>query len=463
MRANNAGDFLRMLNPDDCIYGFKKLSNWDLDKVIKLYKDRGVLRGVSDRDEARKILWDSTYNGDRRDVYGEDLIKSGALEVPGPLKGLSVKKIREKLQKHKLYSYTFRVSFEGNHKNAIKVLQQSLNLSVTGRYTEDVARAVYEKVKGDIKKGQGYLASEDDPDRLFKSGFQEYVFCVDKVVWGLCGIEEKFLVDDGGTVWKEHGPDISTDSDAQCRKVLKDMDNFGYGYVMTNGMNERVQKIHQDAEAKAQEALEYLMGTAAVTILNSRGSIRDASYQQKYLFAAKTSFDEYTMYSNWKQALVDIVNIGGLVIDTAEDSEPFLVFFFSPSYWKLISVGAILVFGFLHYMDPSPGLADAIDSIKIPTKYVNSTRYDEVVVRSGDWQYLIEDTATNVRNKMIQVVNKQIDYWKSNPIEYSSSPYETELYNRFIIEYLEGVVFMNEHFDEMDVALQKLLDQSPFK
>ena len=45
MRANNAGDFLRMLNPDDCIYGFKKLSNWDLDKVIKLYKDRGVLRG----------------------------------------------------------------------------------------------------------------------------------------------------------------------------------------------------------------------------------------------------------------------------------------------------------------------------------------------------------------------------------------------------------------------------------
>ena len=75
MRANNAGDFLRMLNPDDCIYGFKKLSNWDLDKVIKLYKDRGVLRGVSDRDEARKILWDSTYQGDRRDVYGEDTFK----------------------------------------------------------------------------------------------------------------------------------------------------------------------------------------------------------------------------------------------------------------------------------------------------------------------------------------------------------------------------------------------------
>ena len=159
MRANNAGDFLRMLNPDDCIYGFKKLSNWDADKVIKYY-ERGFLKGISERDEAKKLLWGHIYKENRGDIYGEDLIKSGALEVPGPLKGLSVKKIREKLTKHKLYSYTFRVSFEGNYKNAIKVLQQSLNLSVTGRYTEDVARAVYGKVKGEIKKGQGYLAEK---------------------------------------------------------------------------------------------------------------------------------------------------------------------------------------------------------------------------------------------------------------------------------------------------------------
>lgn len=106
MRAGNAGDFLKMLNKDDCLYGFKRLSHNDVDKLIKLYKDRGVLRGISNRDEAKRILWESTYQGDRKDVYGGDLIKSGALEVPNPLKGKSVKEIREKLQKRKIYSYS---------------------------------------------------------------------------------------------------------------------------------------------------------------------------------------------------------------------------------------------------------------------------------------------------------------------------------------------------------------------
>ena len=159
MKAGNAGTFLKMLNPNDVQYGFKKLSQGDVDKLIQHYK-RGFLKGISNREEAKNLLWGRIYKENRKDVYGEDLIKSGALEVPGPLKGLSVGKIREKLQKHKMYSYKFKVSYESSYKNAIKVLQQSLKLSVTGRYTEDVARAVYEKIKGEIPKKKGYLTEK---------------------------------------------------------------------------------------------------------------------------------------------------------------------------------------------------------------------------------------------------------------------------------------------------------------
>lgn len=159
MKAGNAGAFLKMLNPNDVQYGFKKLSNGDMDKLIQYYK-RGFLMGISNREEAKNLLWGRIYKENRKDVYGEDLIKSGVLEVPGPLKGLSVGKIREKLTKYKLYSYKFKVSFESSYKNAIKVLQQNLKLSVTGRYTEDVARAVYEKIKGEIPKKKGYLAEK---------------------------------------------------------------------------------------------------------------------------------------------------------------------------------------------------------------------------------------------------------------------------------------------------------------
>ena len=160
MKAGNAGTFLKMLNPGDGQYGFQRLSNGDVDKLIKYYQDKKHLMKGLKRDEAKKVLWDKVYKGDKKDLYGEDLIKSGALEVPGPLKGLSVGKIREKLQKHKMYSYKFKVSYESSYKNAIKVLQQSLKLSATGRYTEDVARAVYEKIKGEIPKKKGYLVEK---------------------------------------------------------------------------------------------------------------------------------------------------------------------------------------------------------------------------------------------------------------------------------------------------------------
>ena len=78
MKAGNAGTFLKMLNPNDVQYGFKKLSQGDVDKLIQHYK-RGFLKGISNREEAKNLLWGRIYKENRKDVYGEDLIKSGAL------------------------------------------------------------------------------------------------------------------------------------------------------------------------------------------------------------------------------------------------------------------------------------------------------------------------------------------------------------------------------------------------
>lgn len=450
MRANNAGDFLRMLNPDDCIYGFKKLSNWDLDKVIKLYKDRGVLRGVSDRDEARKILWDSTYNGDRRDVYGEDLIKSGALEVPGPLKGLSVKKIREKLQKHKLYSYTFRVSFEGNHKNAIKVLQQSLNLSVTGRYTEDVARAVYEKVKGDIKKGQGYLASEDDPDRLFKSGFQEYVFCVDKVVWGLCGIEEKFLVDDGHGIWL-NAETLPVELD--CLEALHNIEMNGVAYTESlYSKSTKMGQIFTLGKAKAQEILDEFL-QEGLYYENARfHNIKSFSYGEKFEIKLANEIEAAQIEQNVRQAIPVIVDLilSGLMLYTAQQSN-FQQLAHSGSYAPIMNMQAVSEIAAEYFMqnsDPGGSLGDIlslyIDDVDLTD--IEKLQVVKEVVQKSEFNYLVVDSKYHLEDTFIRLIRKELDDNQyKNKYTYSSSKMETELYNTVIVDYLQIVLHINEN------------------
>lgn len=475
MKAGNAGTFLKMLNPNDVQYGFKKLSQGDVDKLIQHYK-RGFLKGISNREEAKNLLWGRIYKENRKDVYGEDLIKSGVLEVPGPLKGLSVGKIREKLQKHKTYSYKFKVSYESSYKNAIKVLQQSLNISVTGRYTEDVARAVYEKVKGEIPKKKGYLASEDDPDRLFKSGFLEYVFCVDKYVWGLCGIEEKFLADDGGTVWKKHGPDASTDSDAQCRKVLADMDTFGSSYVVNGGVNGRVGEIFRDAFIEARDMLDNLFYDVRRTIsLVTNSSPYDHSYLKwKYGLFARDKTWAYNVDKSFREdtfLFIDMLDFG-LGMAQAENAEyaGSLIAFGLATLESGVGIIPLLIGGAgllgnaaLEIADPAPGMTDMLEQIYKPIDPTPalSAQLKYRIVESSNWKYLIQDTpAFNVRNQFIFVVREKLEEIMSSPFVYSSSPVETELYNRVIQKYLQTVIVMNENEDILGDALLKLLPLS---
>lgn len=451
MKAGNVDQLLRMLKPDDGMYGFYKLSNSDAEKLVKLYKDRGVLRGVSSLAEAKKILWESTYKGDRKDVYGADLIKSGALEVPGPLKGLSVKAIREKLTKHKMYSYTFRVSFEGNYKNAIKVLQQSLNISVTGRYTEDVARAVYEKVKGDIPKKKGYLASEDDPDRLFKSGFQEYVFCVDKVVWELCGVDEQWLKDDGHGIWTST---TALPVDNECQEALHYIEMYGVEEAKSLCSHRmKIRQIFTLGEKKAREILDELM-MGMQLFGGDLYSIEENSYGEKF----KTLYDEekekythkiflktiFPKVADYLEAALENPDAVQSIIHVKEDSLSALY-------------GAFQIF--LEAHSPGPGIGEVLEQ-NIPepsTQNVMNAYNLYQFIENSQWKYLIANVINDHRGQFIQSISDEIDELETTPLIYSSSKLETQLYNEIIIRYLSDVRQINENFQAYKPYLDEKL------
>ncbi len=230
MRPRDKDDMLRMLKHDDYMYGLKCLSSSDFDSVVRIYRDAGFLRGIEKREEIEKILLDTTYRGDKRDVYGNDLIKARVIDLPELLKGKNVKEIKELMERKSISNFKFSIDVFGTYTKAIKVLQQVLNISVTGRYTEDVAVKVYEKIKRDIKKGQGYLASEDDPNRIFKYDFKEYVVCIDSYIWKLCGLEEKFLVDDNAQIWNHE------DVDKICKELL--LAGTSKNISLSNSVNE---------------------------------------------------------------------------------------------------------------------------------------------------------------------------------------------------------------------------------
>lgn len=463
MKAGNVDQLLRMLKPDDGMYGFYKLSNSDAEKLVKLYKDRGVLRGVSSLAEAKKILWESTYKGDRKDVYGADLIKSGALEVPGPLKGLSVKAIREKLTKHKMYSYTFRVSFEGNYKNAIKVLQQSLNISVTGRYTEDVARAVYSKIKGEIPKEKGYLASEDDPDRLFKSGFQEYVFCVDKVVWELCGVEEQWLKDDGHGIWTST---TALPVDNECQEALHYIEMYGVEEAKSLCSHRmKIRQIFTLGEKKAREILDELMKEGVYWENARYHNIKSSSYGEKFDNKVANEIESAQREQKIREAIPDIADtILNLVMLYMAQKSNFEQLAQSNSQAPAITMQALSEIAeewAAQNSEPGGSLGDVLSLYigDVDLSDIEKLQGVKEIVQKSEYNYLVFDSAKHLEDQFIELIHAELDENKNrNKYIYSSSKLETELYNTVIVDYLQIVLHINENSEPYREFLDPFLE-----
>ncbi len=452
MKATNAANFLKMLNPSDLLYGFKKLSNGDVDKLIKYYQGKKhLLRGLK-RDEAKGILWEKVYKGDKNDLYGEDLLASGVLEVPATLRGLSVKGLREKLTKHKLYSYKFKVSYESTYKHAIRVLQQSLNVSVTGRYTVDVAKALYQKIKADVPKKKGYLASEDDPDRLFQNGFEEYVFCVDQNIWTLCGVEEKWLKDDNHGIWTKTE---ALPIDLDCLEALHSIEMNGVGYTESlYSKSTKMGQIFTLGKRKAREILDELMTEGVYSAFGDKAYhiIAKYSYGQKFEDKLEEKIDSAQDEQALREAIPQIADfILSIAMVYLAQKSNFQVLSQANSQAPIVNMQALSEITsewLAQNSQPGGSLGDVlalyIDDVDLSD--IEKLQVVKTFVQSSEYNYLIAHSIFNLREKFVDCIKEELaSNQNKNKYIYSSSKMETELYNTVIVHYLQEVLHINEN------------------
>ncbi len=484
MRPRDKDDMLRMLRHDDCMYGFKSLSSSDFDSVVKIYRDAGFLRGVEQRDEIEKILLNTTYRGDKRDTYGNDLIKARVLDLPKLLQGKTVKEIKELMERKSISNFKFSTSYFGTYTKAIKVLQQVLNISVTGKYTEDVAVKVYEKIKRDIKKGWGYLASEDDPNRIFKYDFKEYVVCVDNYIWKLCGLEEKFLVDDNATIWNHEDvdkickelmgvntdvttilsrpkegftglfgkmPDLTETSAVHRLKEIHDQ-SFAFRAADNSGKSEVtgcIEKIERAAERKARELLDEVLEERRWFYKYKEKSILEEYKSNSRIMSGRIS----TQISNHRatEALLIAFEIGLTLYATGT---------INPQNLQLLQIGGVVAMpayleiaeiGLKVLIDDQPGFADVYNAFKKDPDMQEFAEYlwKENFVENSHWKYVIDDTLLNFRSKFIEKVDNLIQDTIYARFPYNDSMWETNYYNYLISKYLKTVKLMNEQYDDI--------------
>ncbi len=471
MRPRDKDDMLRMLRHDDCMYGFKSLSSSDFDSVVKIYRDAGFLRGVEQRDEIEKILLDTTYRGDKRDTYGNDLIKARVLDLPKLLQGKTVKEIKELMERKSISNFRFSTSYFGTYTKAIKVLQQVLNISVTGKYTEDVAVKVYEKIKRDLKNGQGYLASEDDPDRIFKYDFKEYVVCVDNYIWKLCGLEEKFLVDDNATIWNHE------DVDKICKELLmahkgRDVllsgtkkevsslidelsdlydkrleESLAFKNAENSGNSEAtgcIYEIRKAAETKARELLDKVLKEEIL-----EKSYEDVLYKNIYDMMYKNEYEYIKKKENAKflmEILLKAIEVG-LAFKTTGALNPQNIQMLQtggaaamPAYLEIAETGLKVL------IDDQPGLVDVYRALQ---KDPDTQRLAEIIwerefVEDSQLNYMVKNTVLGHRKRFIERISDLIHDTTFVKFPYNDSMWETSYYNYLIGDYLKKVKLINE-------------------
>ncbi len=484
MRPRDKEEMLRMLKYDDYSYGFKNLSQSDFESVIKIYSDAGFLRGVEKREEIEKILLDTTYRGDKRDIYGNDLIKSKVLDLPKLLEGKNVKEIRELMERKSISNCRFSTNYYGTYTKAIKVLQQKLNISVTGRYTEDVAVKVYEKVKHDIKTGQGYLASEDDPNRIFKYDFKEYVVSVDQYIWKLCGLEEKFLVDDNAPIWDHEDvdkicqellrnsadvpmiflkpkeeyiglfdglPNLSETSAVYRLKEIHDQ-SFAFRSAENSGNREVtscIEAIEKSAEKKARELLDEIMEERRWVYRYKNKSILEKYKSYSNILRGRISTEISNQAAT--EALLIAFEIGlTLYVTKAINLQNIQLIKVGgvaaiPAYTEILEVGLNVL------IDDQPGFADLYNILKKDPdmQLLAEFLWKENFVENSHWKYVIDDTLFNFRKKFIEKINDLIKDTTFVKFSYNDSIWETSYYNYLIGKYLKTVKLMNEQFDDV--------------
>ena len=357
-----------------------------------------------------------------------------------------------------------------------------------------------------------FHAGRYDPDRLFKSGFLEYVFCVDKEIWALCGVEEKFLVDDSGKVWEHEDidytcqkllgmiPEISlskkpatfeskiesmlTEDALRKKKINDQLNSIGkkeftigpLGQENTEKVEGCLEQIQKQAQQKAREILDELLEEFA-------GPLRIGDHRVAEIYETAEEAAEYA-YDVTKS------NMDTVELFLQYGTIPLLAYVGHPDAAQLAKVGGIAAIpaytelgvsmtGML--MDGGPtvlGAASALagqgDSLPVDQSpslvslfhlLVEEPDYSKVIEAqwkngwssSNEWNYLINGSTGFVRNKFLELLDQEINSVSDTTYIFSDSYWENALYNALIKKYLENVKLLNENYKEAREILLNFL------
>ena len=229
MRVNNGKDWCRALDPNDRQYGVERLAICDQTALVRHLARHShrlpegidqVFANVGRYDcyEQRELM--TRFYRCYPRYYMDHVVASGVLEVPVGL-GNGYYRTEEVLARLKgaapptNYAFAVGEPADGKWSKAIAMLRERIGLSPEGGYTQEAAEKLYVYGRNRWRTGRGYLYSDNNPDILFNSGYQDYVTVVTFTVWQEIGLDVDYLREDDHVIW--------TKIDTDPSKVMYDM------------------------------------------------------------------------------------------------------------------------------------------------------------------------------------------------------------------------------------------------
>lgn len=471
MKVNSKSELENMLDADDRRYGLRALRTSEQDEILEKYADREYIfkkREFEDKLENNRdeLIGEAAYYYYKNaDVYYKHLKNTGVLELPDALSDLNFEKLLDKLKAREPSSYICKIdTFNSNYSKAIKVLQIKLSLDDTGVFNKDLGLKIYEEIGTDISTGDGYFASENNPDFLFDYYFKEYVTYIDDYIWRKLNIESKFLVPDNDSFWTRK------EDDEACEKALEKikyehtlfgptrqaLPEFREEYIEPDyPQKTRVSQIIEDGQNKAKDIIREI----STDTLRWSGRISDSSAETIFLRNYNLSKNDYDRQVSLKSFIPRAVGIAGnLALAKAGVPKSEL-----KSLENFIVASNVIMQEF----SPEPGLKDIVSSVtekpqdkKIQKKYqimeTEKQKYDKLKNSPGAFFIYNNSSLCNHNKKLVELLTDEI-YSNSNANKYSYtySQVETTLYNTMILLYLQEVKELNQDYENT----RKLLNE----
>lgn len=474
MKVSSKYELENILDADDRRYGLRALGTSEQDEILEKYADREYVFKKKDFDEKlannRDELIDEAayYYYKNADIYYKHLKNTGVLELPDSLSDLNFEKLLNKLKAIEPRSYICKIdTFNSNYSKAIKVLQIKLSLDDTGVFNKTLGLKIYEEIGIDISTGDGYFASENNPDFLFDYYFKEYVTHIDDYIWKKLNLESKFLVPDNDSFWTRK------EDDEACEKALEKikyahtlfgptrqaLPEFREEYIEPDyPQKTRVSQIIEGGQNKAKDIIremlkeEFIFAPAPLS-----------SFSGEHMFKTKYTLAK-NAYENEKNSKGDLADGADALFNGVATAGEL-------STIKGIKKGKIALATVIYlskHLSPEPGLGDIVSTFtdkpkekKIQKKYEimekEKQKYDKLKNTQGAF-FMYNNIFHNANKKIKQLLTDEI-YSNSNANKYSYtySQVETTLYNTMILLYLQEVKELNADYKKTKELLDAFM------